>query len=72
MIISVNRPDVNWLFSFIDALVSVLALQNTLIMVSSKDGGQDMLPLTAGTSALVWVAVLLLSVGAIIRGIRRI
>ena len=58
--------------SFIDALVSILALQNTLIMVNSKDGGQDMLPLTAGTSALVWVAVLLLSVGAIIRGIRRI
>ena len=41
----------------ISALVSILTLQNTLIMVNSKDGGQDMLPLTAGTSALVWVAV---------------
>ena len=58
--------------SFIDALVSILALQNTLIMVNAKDGGSDMLPLSAGTGALVWVAVLLLSVGAIIRGIRRI
>ena len=52
--------------------MSILALQNTLIMVNSKDDGLGMLPLTAGTSALVWGAVLLLSVGTILRGIRRI
>ncbi|MBR1607546.1 MAG: hypothetical protein IJ664_07525 [Clostridia bacterium] len=57
--------------SFIDALVSILTLQNTLIMVNSEDGALKMLPLTAITSAIVWVAVLLLSVHAIIRGIKR-
>ena len=41
-------------------------------MVNAKEGSPDMLPVTAGTSALVWIAVLLLSVGAILRGIRRI
>ena len=58
--------------SFIDALVSILTLQNTLIMVNSKGEGPDMLPLTAVTSAIVWVAVLLLSFYAIVKGIRRI
>ena len=48
--------------SFIDALVSILVLQNTLIMVNSKGSGINMLPLTAATSAAVLIAVLLLSV----------
>ena len=59
--------------SFIDALVSILTLQNTLIMVNST--GEDimsMLPLTAITSFCVWVTVLLLSFSAIIKGIRRV
>ena len=56
--------------NFIDALVSVLTLQNTLIMFSS--GGKDihMLPLTALTSAAVLLAVLLLSVHAIVQAVR--
>ena len=58
--------------SFIDALVSILTLQNTLIMVSSDGKGQNMLPFTAITSACVWAAVLLLSVMAIYQGIRRL
>lgn len=57
---------------FIDALVSILTLQNTLIMVSSNGEDLKMLPLTAITSALVWIAVLLLSVAAIRKGIRRV
>ena len=57
--------------SFIDALVSILTLQNTLIMVNSEGSDPDMLPLTALTSAAVWVAVLLLSFHAIVRAIRR-
>ena len=56
---------------FIDALVSVLTLQNTLIMVKSNGENPGMLPLTAVTSGLVWGAALLLSLGEIIRGIRR-
>ncbi len=56
---------------FIDALVSILVLQNTLIMVNTNGGDGEMLPLTAITSAAVMVAVLLLSAAAIIKGIAR-
>lgn len=55
---------------FIDALVSVLILQNTLVMVVSKSQEPQMLPLMAGTSAAIWIGILLISVIAIIRGIR--
>ena len=51
--------------NFIDALVSILVLQNTLIMVNSKGNNAEMLPLTAVTSAVVLLAVLLLSVIAL-------
>ena len=57
---------------FIDALVSILTLQNTLIMVRSKGDDLSMLPLTAITSALVWVTVLALSFSAIFKGIKRV
>lgn len=58
--------------SFIDALVSILTLQNTLIMVNSNDEKMTMLPLTAFTSAAVWAVVLFLSVNAIVKGIKRV
>ena len=58
--------------SFIDALVSILTLQNTLIMVHSNGVDMGMLPFTATTSAFVWTAVLVLSLSAIIKGIRQI
>ena len=58
--------------TFIDALVSILPLQNTLIMVCSNGEDRSMLPLTAITSALVWAAVLAMSLSAIMKGIRRI
>ncbi len=57
---------------FIDALVSILTLQNTLIMVSSNGGALELLPMTAVTSGAVWAAVLLLSIAAIIKGSRQI
>ena len=56
---------------FIDALVSILVLQNTLIMVNTNGEDGEMLPFTAITSAAVMVAVLLLSAAAIIKGIAR-
>ena len=56
--------------SFIDALVSVLTLQNTLIMVSAKGDAKAMLPLAAATSGAVMLAVLLLSAVALAKGIR--
>ena len=55
---------------FIDALVSILTLQNTLIMVNSKGEDMEMLPLTAITSGAVMLAILALSVFALLRGIR--
>ncbi len=58
--------------NFIDALVSILTLQNTLIMVCSNGQDLGMLPLTAITSGLIWVVVLAISLNAIIKGIKRI
>ena len=58
--------------NFIDALVSILTLQNTLIMVNSDGKDLSMLPLTAITSAVIWAAVLAMSLSVIIIGIRRI
>ena len=55
---------------FIDALVSILTLQNTLIMVCSNGEDPGMLPLTAMTSALAWAAVLVISVSAIMKGLK--
>ncbi|MBQ6171045.1 MAG: hypothetical protein IJK34_00250 [Clostridia bacterium] len=55
--------------SFIDALVSVLTLQNTLIMVIMNGDGSEMLTLSAITSAAIMLAVLALSVAAMINGI---
>ena len=56
--------------SFIDALVSVLILQNTLIMVQTKGESSEMLPLTATSTAAVMAMVLLLCVGTIVQGVR--
>ena len=59
--------------NFIDALVAILTLQNTLIMVNSDESGlSEMLPLTAITSGAIWLFILVLSVLAIHRGIRQI
>ena len=55
--------------NFIDALVSVLSLQNTLIMVNLKGDGSEMLALTAITSATIMLTVLALSVATMIKGI---
>ena len=56
--------------SFIDALVSILTLQNTLIMVQSNGEGTKILPVTIASSTAVWVAILLLSVVSIAQAIR--
>lgn len=58
--------------SFIDALISVLSLQNTLIMVSDKGGGLEMLILSALTSSAIMLAVLALSVATLIKAIASI
>lgn len=55
--------------SFIEALVAILTLQNTLIMVNMKDDSTDMLMLMAFTSAAVMLAAVTMSVVALIKGI---
>ena len=54
--------------SFIDALVSILSLQNTLIMVNMKSESSDMLTLSAITSAAILLAVLAMSIAAMKKG----
>ena len=55
--------------SFIEALVSILTLQNTLLMINSKDGSAEMLTLSAVTSAAVMLTVLALSLATMIKGV---
>lgn len=58
--------------NFIDALVSVLTLQNTLIMVNQTPSDtKSMLLLTAISSAVIYAAIVLLSVALLIQGLRK-
>jgi hypothetical protein len=57
--------------NFVDALASILVLQNTLIMVCTDDGGgASMRRVTSAVSAVIMVAILVLSVFALVKGIR--
>ena len=60
------------MINYIDAFVSILTLQNTLIMVNMKDESNRMLPLTAVTSAAIMLAVLALSIAALRQGVMRL
>lgn len=69
---SIRGKDCQRMINFIDALVSILTLQNTLIMVNMKDESNRMLPLTAVTSAAIMLAVLALSIAALRKGVMRL
>lgn len=57
--------------NLIDALVSILTLQNTLIMVKQTPGGaQSMMAFAAVTSAAIYAVIVFLSVRMLIRGIK--
>lgn len=56
------------LLTFIEALVSVLTLQNTLIAVNG--GGEDMLALTSVTSAGILVLIIVSSIVSFCRGLK--
>ena len=58
--------------NFIDALVSVLTLQNTLIMVFADDKGGGLFTLTTVTSGIIWLAIVLISIAVLINGIREL
>ena len=67
--VHIRRPSRNILVAelrtvhFIDALVSVLTLQNTLIMVSGTKSDQErMLPVSAASSAVIYIVIVFLTV----------
>ena len=57
--------------NFIDALVAVLTLQNTLIMVNGSEKG-EMLPLTAASSAVIYAAIVAITVRMLMKGWRSV
>lgn len=60
------------IINFIDALVSILTLQNTLIMVNqTKPSDHDMLTLSAVSSAVIYIAIIFITVNLLIRGLKR-
>jgi len=57
---------------FIDALVSVLTLQNTLIMVNqAKTSAEDMITLSAVSSAAIYIVILFTTVRMFVKGFRQ-
>ena len=54
--------------NFIDALLSIMTLQNTLIMVVAAGDKASLLPLTAITSAGMWLMMAMISVSCVLRG----
>ena len=58
--------------NFIDALVSILTLQNTLIMVNqTASTGNDMLVLSAVSSAVIYAVIIFVTVLLLINGLRK-
>ncbi len=59
--------------NFIDALVSILTLQNTLIMVNqSKSSGNDMFVLSAVSSAAIYMFIMFATIRFQIKGFRQL
>lgn len=58
--------------NFIDALVSILTLQNTLIMVEqAESSGNDMLILSAVSSALIYLVIVFLTIRLLLIGLKQ-
>lgn len=57
--------------NFIDALVSVLTLQNTLILVNGRGDDSDMFILSAISSAAILLAIIVISIKFILAEIKR-
>ena len=58
--------------NFIDALVSILTLQNTLIMVNqTKSSVEDMTTLSAVSSAGIYIVILFTTVHLLVKGIKQ-
>ena len=58
--------------NFIDALVSILTLQNTLIMVSGTTAETSaMLPLSAASSGVIYVVIAAITIRMLQKGLRQ-
>ncbi len=58
--------------NFIDALVSILTLQNTLIMVKqTTSNGNDMLVLSSISSAVIYAIIIFVTVCLLIKGLKK-
>lgn len=58
--------------NFIDALVAILTLQNTLIMVNRTTADENaMLPMSAASSAIIYVAIVSITVQMLRKGLRQ-
>lgn len=58
--------------NFIDALVAILTLQNTLIMVNRTESGKNsMLPVSAASSAVIYVVIVTITVRMLWQGVKR-
>ncbi len=58
--------------NFIDALVSILTLQNTLIMVErTESNGNDMLILSAVSSAVIYIVIFFVTIRLLIMGLKK-
>lgn len=58
--------------NFIDALVAILTLQNTLIMVKRTTMDENaMLPLSAASSAVIYAVIVVITVGMLQKGLRQ-
>ncbi|MBS6474672.1 MAG: hypothetical protein KH354_01600 [Clostridiales bacterium] len=58
--------------NFIDALVSILTLQNTLITVAqTESSGHDMFLLSAISSAAIYIVILSITIHLLITGLKR-
>ena len=57
--------------NFIDALVSVLILQNTLIMVFNTESSDNMLALTAVSSAAIYIIIVFITIRFIATGVKQ-
>ena len=57
--------------NFIDALVAILTLQNTLIMVNQNTADENvMLPLSAASSAVIYAAIVCITVRMLWKGLQ--
>ena len=58
--------------NFIDALVAILTLQNTLIMVGRTAGDENaMLPVSATSSAIIYMVIVAITVQMLRKGLRQ-